>query len=58
MDEHDRSFITIDGFLTDRPSRFIGVTRLVKDDIDVSLNEDGIFSTCDSNVLHQMDTDK
>lgn len=55
VDEHHRSLITINGFLTDRPKGFGGATRFVKDDIRVELNEDGIFSTSESDVLHRVE---
>jgi len=58
IDEHNRSLITINGFLTDRPSGFGGATRFVKDDIDVSLNEEGIFSTSECDILHRVEAEK
>merc|ERR1712071_701634 len=57
VDEHHRSLITINAFLTDRPSGFGGATRFLKDDIDLSLNEEGIFSTCESDVLHRVEAE-
>lgn len=58
IDEHHRSLITINGYLTDRPHGFGGATRFVKDDIDVSLNQDGIFTTSEEDVLHRVEADK
>jgi hypothetical protein len=58
VDEHHRSLITINGFLTDRPSGFGGATRFVKDDIDLSLNEEGIYSTPECDVLHRVEAEK
>lgn len=65
-DEHHRSFITVNGYLTDRPTGFGGATRFVKDDIEVRLSEhidgDGasvsIFTTPDEDVLHTVEADK
>mmetsp|Transcript_21200 Transcript_21200/g.44509 ORF Transcript_21200/g.44509 Transcript_21200/m.44509 type:complete len:272 (-) Transcript_21200:101-916(-) len=58
VDEHHRSFITINGFLTDRPPGFGGATRFVKDDIPAVLNDDGIFSTAESDVLHRVEAER
>lgn len=58
VDEHHRSLITINGFLTDRPIGFGGATRFVKDDIDLTLNDDGIFSTSECDVLHRVEAEK
>lgn len=58
VDEHHRSLITINGFLTNRPSGFGGATRFVRDRIDLGLNDDGIFSTSDSDVLHRVEAEK
>lgn len=58
IDEHHRSFITINGFLTDRPSGFGGATRFVKDEIDAVLNDEGIFSTQESDVLYRVEAEK
>ena len=57
-DEHHRSLITLNGYLTDRPTGFGGATRFIKDDIDVQLNKDGIFTTPDNAVLHRVEADK
>ncbi len=58
-DEHHRSFITVNGYLTDRPVGFGGATRFVKDDIEVRLSEqDEIFTTRDEDVLHRVEADK
>lgn len=58
VDDHHRSFITINGFLTDRPPDFGGATRFVKDDIAAVLNEDGIFSTDELDVLHKVEAER
>jgi len=58
VDEHHRSLITINGYLTDRPTGFGGATRFVKDDIAIHKNEDGIFTTPDSDVTHSVEADK
>mmetsp|Transcript_27343 Transcript_27343/g.66375 ORF Transcript_27343/g.66375 Transcript_27343/m.66375 type:complete len:272 (-) Transcript_27343:1564-2379(-) len=58
VDEHHRSFITINGFLTDRPPGFGGATRFVKDEIDAVLNDDGIFSTSESDVLYRVEAEQ
>lgn len=58
VDEHHRSLITINGFLTDRPIGFGGATRFVKDDIDVYENAEGIFTTPDCDVLYRVEADK
>mmetsp|Transcript_9484 Transcript_9484/g.13947 ORF Transcript_9484/g.13947 Transcript_9484/m.13947 type:complete len:274 (-) Transcript_9484:232-1053(-) len=57
-DEHHRSFITINGYLTDRPVGFGGATRFVKDNIDANLNDEGIFTTAEKDVLHRIEADK
>lgn len=59
VDEHHRSFVTINGYLTDRPIGYGGATRFVKDEIHVHLNEkDEIFTTPDEDVLHRIEADK
>ena len=58
VDEHHRSLITINAFLTDRPSGSGGATRFVKDDIDLYLNEEGIYSTSECDVLHRVEAEK
>merc|ERR1712154_138579 len=58
FDEHHRSLITINGYLTDRPTGFGGATRFVKDSIDLKLNEDGLFTTREEDVLHRVEADK
>lgn len=58
IDEHHRSLITINGFLTDRPLGFGGATRFVRDDVNVELTEDGIFTTNESDVLFKVEADK
>lgn len=58
VDENHRSLITLNGYLTDRPTGFGGATRFVQDDIDVHLNNDGIFTTPDDAVLHRVEADK
>lgn len=58
IDEHHRSLITINGYLTDRPQGFGGATRFVKDSIEVELNEDGLFTTSEEDVLHTVEADK
>ena len=57
INEHCRSLITINGFLTDRPSGFGGATRFVKDDIIAKVNEDGIYSTKECDVLHRVEAE-
>ena len=58
-DEHHRSFITINGYLTDRPRGFGGATRFVKDDIDVyRSDQNGILTTSEEDVLHRVEADK
>jgi hypothetical protein len=58
VDENHRSFITVNGFLTERPPGFGGATRFVKDDIDAVLNNGGIFSTAESDVLHRVEAEQ
>ncbi len=58
VDEHHRSLITINGYLTDRSVGFGGATRFVKDSVDVHLNENGLFTTNDDDVLHRVEADK
>lgn len=58
QDEHHRSLITLNGYLTDRPVGFGGATRFVRDDLDVHQNEDGIFTTPDDAILHRVEADK
>lgn len=58
VDEHRRSLITLNGYLTDRPRGFGGATRFVRDDIEVGLNDDGLFTTPEVDVLHRVEADK
>jgi len=58
VDEHHRSLITINGYLTDRPKGFGGATRFVKDSIEVHLNKEGLFTTSEADVLHRVEADK
>lgn len=58
VDENHRSLITINGYLTDRPLGYGGATRFVKDSIDANLNEDGLFTTPEEDVLHRIEADK
>ena len=58
VDEHHRSFITINGYLTDRPHGFGGATRFLKDSIDLHLNEKDLFTAKEEDVLHSVDADK
>jgi hypothetical protein len=58
VDENHRSLITINGYLTDRPLGYGGATRFVKDSIDTNLNEDGLFTTPEEDVLHRIEADK
>ena len=58
-DEHHRSFITINGYLTDRPRGFGRATRFVKDNIDVyRSDQNGILTTSEEDVLHRVEADK
>lgn len=58
VDDHHRSLITINGFLTDRPAGFGGATRFIKDDMEVSMTKDGIFTTSESDVLHRVEAEQ
>jgi len=58
VDQHHRSLITINGYLTDRPEGFGGATRFVKDDLDAHLSVDGIYTTPDDAILHRVEADK
>lgn len=58
INEHRRSLVTINGFLTDRPAGFGGATRFVKDNINASINDDGIFSTAECDVLHRVEAER
>jgi len=59
IDDHHRSLITINGYLTDRPRGFGGATRFVKDNIDVQLNDNGLFTVInEDDVLHRVEADK
>lgn len=53
--ENERSFLTINGFLTDRPRESGGATRFLKDDIRVS-GADIIIR--DEDVIHRVESDK
>lgn len=57
-DEHHRSLITINGYLTDRPLGTGGATRFVKNDIDIYRADSGIFTTREEDVLHRVEADK
>lgn len=50
LNEHERSFLTINGFLTNRPVGSGGATRFLKDDIVVQGSDIPIKE--DSDVLH------
>jgi len=56
--EHHRSLLTINGFLTDRPTGYGGATRFLKDDINASLDDEGIFSARESDVLHRVEAER
>jgi len=58
QDEHHRSLITINGYLTDRPVGYGGATRFVRDDLNTFLNKDGIYTTPDDAVLHRVEADQ
>eukprot|EP00980_Cylindrotheca_fusiformis_P028985 scaffold22688_cov172-Cylindrotheca_fusiformis.AAC.3 len=58
VDEHHRSLITINGFLTDRANGFGGATRFIRDDIDLKLDQNGIFTSDESDVLHRVEAEK
>lgn len=58
IDEHHRSLITVNGYLTDRPKGFGGATRFLKDSIKVQFNNDGLFTTDESEVLQRVEADK
>lgn len=58
MSEHERSFLTINGYLTDRPLRCGGATRFLKDDIAVCKdNQEDIFNVTEEDVLHRVEAD-
>ena len=57
--------MTLSGYLTDRPSGFGGGTRFIKEDDEctkymenLSVNEDGIFSTDERFIWHVVEADK
>lgn len=56
-DENHRSLITLNGYLTDRPSGCGGCTRFLKDEIGI-YEQDGIFTTPDDAILHRVEADK
>jgi len=58
VDDHHRSLITINGYLTNRPSGFGGATRFVRDDVDLHVNDNGIFTTPACDILHRVEADK
>jgi hypothetical protein len=55
LNEHERSFLTINGYLTDRPSGAGGATRFLVDEINVK-GADILIN--DSDVLHRVESDK
>jgi len=57
-DEHHRSLITINGYLTDRPVGYGGATRFVRDDLEIHQNKDGMYTTPDESVLHRVEADR
>lgn len=58
VNENLRSLITINGFLTDRPPGFGGATRFVKDGLVATVNEDGIYSAAECDVLHRVEAER
>ena len=57
IDEHHRSLLTLNGYLTDRPVGFGGATRFLKDDVGITLQDDKFVTAADS-VLHRVEADK
>ena len=68
-DEHHRSLLTLNGYLTDRPLGTGGATRFVRDDIEVHIEHIPIidpegsqkrtrFTTRPEDVLQQVESDK
>lgn len=53
LNEHERSFLTINGFLTDRPQGSGGATRFLSDDIvvsgaDIHINKEDVLNRVES----------
>ncbi len=57
VDEHHRSLVTVNCYLTDRPIGFGGATRFVKDTVELHTDGDGIFTTPEDDVLHRIEAD-
>ena len=62
LDDHHRSLITINGYLTDRPGARgpgSGATRFLRDSLEVRLTDDGrLFTVGDEDVLHRVEADR
>lgn len=55
VNEHERSFLTISGFLTSRPSGLGGATRFLKDDIRV---ESADILIREEHILYKVESDQ
>lgn len=58
VDEHCRSLLTINGYLTNRPTGFGGTTRFLVDDISVQQDSHGRHCTPETAVTHRVEADK
>lgn len=59
VDQHHCSLLTINGYLTDRPSDEDGATRLLKDDVSCQIDSTKrFFETPPEAVLHRIKADK
>lgn len=58
LSEHERSFVTINGYLNPRPRGTGGATRFLKDDIVVGKSDDNLFIVKEEDVIMKVEADK
>ena len=58
IDDNCRSFLTINGYLTDRPLGHGGATRFLKDDLPLLQDEENRFCAPAAAVLHRVEADR
>jgi len=59
VDAHHRSLLTVNGYLTDRPTGYGGATRFLnQDDVGVYMNEHGKITSPEDTILYRVEADK